>query len=126
MAQLAAPTIRNRSNLFHLFLPLFLVLAQVEAADYDVGPIRIAQPWARATPKGAKSGAGYMTITNNGSTPDRLSCVSNDASAKCQIHTMTTENELPIVDQSRPAWPPQGCASVCKQWSSSHRSLLNA
>ena len=66
--------------------------AQVQAADYDVGPIHIAQPWARATPKGAKSGAGYMTITNNGSTPDRLSCVSSDASAKCQIHSMTMEN----------------------------------
>ena len=66
--------------------------AQVEAADYDVGPIHIAQPWARATPKAAKSGAGYMTITNNGSTPDRLSCVSSDASAKCQVHTMTMEN----------------------------------
>ena len=66
--------------------------AQVQAADYDVGPIHVAQPWARATPKGAKSGAGYMTITNNGSTPDRLSCVSSDASAKCQVHTMTTEN----------------------------------
>ena len=56
--------------------------AQVQAADYDVGPIHIAQPWARATPKGAKSGAGYMTVTNNGSTPDRLSCLSSDASAK--------------------------------------------
>jgi copper(I)-binding protein len=66
--------------------------AQVQAADYDVGPIHIAQPWARATPKGAKSGAGYMTITNNGSTTDRLSCVSSDASAKCQVHTMTMEN----------------------------------
>jgi copper(I)-binding protein len=51
--------------------------AQVHAADYDVGPIHIAQPWARATPKGAKSGAGYLTITNNGSTADRLSCVSS-------------------------------------------------
>ena len=66
--------------------------AQVHAADYDVGPIHIAQPWARATPKGAKSGAGYLTITNNGSTADRLSCVSSDASAKCQVHTMTTED----------------------------------
>jgi periplasmic copper chaperone A len=65
---------------------------QVQAADYDVGPMHIAQPWARATPKGAKSGAGYMTITNNGSTPDRLSCVSSDASAKCQVHSMTMEN----------------------------------
>ena len=68
------------------------VLIGLHVADYDVGPIHIAQPWARATPKGAKSGAGYLTITNNGSTADRLSCVSSDASAKCQVHTMTMEN----------------------------------
>ena len=62
------------------------------AADYDVGSIHISQPWARATPKGASSGAAYMTITNKGSTPDRVSCVSSDISAQCQIHSMTMDN----------------------------------
>jgi periplasmic copper chaperone A len=62
------------------------------AADYDVGSIHISQPWARATPKGASSGAAYMTITNKGSTPDRVSCVSSDASAQCQIHSMSMDN----------------------------------
>ena len=62
------------------------------AADYDIGSIHITQPWARATPKGASSGAAYMAITNNGKTPDRVSCVSSDASAQCQIHTMATED----------------------------------
>ena len=61
------------------------------ATDYDVGSIHIAQPWSRATPKGATTGAGYMTITNKGTTPDRVSCVSSDASAQCQIHSMTME-----------------------------------
>src|SRR6516165_4978394 len=61
------------------------------AADYDLGSIHISQPWSRATPKGAASGAGYMTLTNNGTTPDRVSCVSDDASAQCQIHSMTME-----------------------------------
>src|SRR5262249_24341765 len=51
----------------------------VQAADYDVGSIHIAQPWSRATPKGAKAGAGYMAITNKGTTPDKVSCVSDDA-----------------------------------------------
>jgi periplasmic copper chaperone A len=62
------------------------------SAEYDVGAIHIAQPWARATPKGASSAAGYLTVTNNGTMPDRLNCVSDDASAKCQIHSMTMEN----------------------------------
>lgn len=63
-----------------------------QAADYDVGPIHIAQPWARATPKGAVAGAAYMTITNTGKTPDKVNCVSSDASAQCQIHTMSMDN----------------------------------
>jgi len=61
------------------------------AADYDVGSLHISQPWARATPKGAASGAGYMTVTNKGTAPDRLNCVSDDASKECQIHSMVME-----------------------------------
>lgn len=61
------------------------------AGDYDLGSIHISQPWSRATPKGAASGAGYMTLTNKGATPERVSCVSDDASAQCQIHSMTME-----------------------------------
>ena len=61
------------------------------AAEYDVGSMHITQPWSRATPKGATSGAGYMTITNKGTSPDKVSCVSDDASAQCQIHSMTME-----------------------------------
>ena len=75
---------------FALSLGQFLA-DQARAADYDVGAIHIAQPWARATPKGASSGAGYMSVTNNGAAPDRLTCVSSDASAECQIHTLTME-----------------------------------
>ena len=63
-----------------------------QATDYNVGPIQITAPWARATPKGASTGAAYMTITNTGKTPDKVSCVSSDASAECQIHTMVMSN----------------------------------
>jgi periplasmic copper chaperone A len=62
-----------------------------QTADYDVGSIHITQPWSRATPKGSTAGAGYMTITNKGTTPDKVSCVSDDASGQCEIHSMTME-----------------------------------
>ena len=39
-----------------------------------------------------------MAITNNGKTPDRVSCVSSDASAQCQIHTMATEDGVMKMD----------------------------
>jgi copper(I)-binding protein len=35
-----------------------------------------------------------MTLTNKGATPERVSCVSDDASAQCQIHSMTMEDGL--------------------------------
>jgi periplasmic copper chaperone A len=75
-----------------LFAAAQTFAARAEAADYSVGPIKITDPWARATPKGASSGAGYLTITNNGTVPDRLSCASSDVSAQCQIHSMVMDN----------------------------------
>jgi periplasmic copper chaperone A len=77
--------------------PLLLVQLSAKpavAADYDVGSMHISQPWARATPKGADDGAGYMTITNKGTAPDRVSCVSDDASTQCVIHSMTMEGGI--------------------------------
>lgn len=68
-----------------------LVSPALAAGDYNVGSIHISQPWSRATPKGAAAGAGYMTLTNKGSAPDKVSCVSDDASAQCQIHSMTMD-----------------------------------
>jgi copper(I)-binding protein len=73
--------------------PLVLgVTLPANAADYDLGSIHISQTWARATPNGASAGAAYMTITNKGTEPDRVSCVASDASAQCEIHTMTMDN----------------------------------
>jgi periplasmic copper chaperone A len=69
-----------------------LATTAASAADYDVGSIHISQPWSRATPKGASAGAAYMTLTNNGKTADRVNCVASDASAECQIHSMTMDN----------------------------------
>jgi copper(I)-binding protein len=68
---------------------LQLMANQVLAADYKVGSIQISQPWARATPKGASSGAAYMTVTNSGTAAQHLNCVSSDAATECQIHEMT-------------------------------------
>jgi periplasmic copper chaperone A len=91
MSHLAGSYVRSGFAAACALAALQFVATCAQAADYDVGAIHIAQPWARATPKGASSGAGYMTVTNAGTTPDRLTCVASDASAQCQIHTMTME-----------------------------------
>jgi copper(I)-binding protein len=69
-------------------LCLALAVGSATAADYKIGSLDVTQPWARATPKGASTGAAYMTITNNGGKTERLSCASSPAAAQCQIHEM--------------------------------------
>ncbi len=69
-----------------------LLVLPAQAEDVTSGSVKISAPWARATPKGAAVGAGYMTITNNGSTPDRLIGGASDVSNRFEIHETTMDN----------------------------------
>jgi uncharacterized protein YcnI/copper(I)-binding protein len=52
---------------------LRIVAASASApAAFKAGSLTVEAPWSRATPAGAKVGAGYMRIVNSGSEPDRL------------------------------------------------------
>lgn len=62
------------------------------ATDYEAGSLAISGPWSRATPKGAESAIGYMTIKNNGTTPDRLIGGSIDVAETFELHSMVIEN----------------------------------
>jgi copper(I)-binding protein len=68
-----------------------LALAAVPAFAQGAS-IQIAEPWARATPKGATSGAVYMTIDNKADAEDHLTGVSSDAATTLQIHEMKVVN----------------------------------
>jgi hypothetical protein len=59
-----------------------------QAADVTAGSLKIFAPWARATPKGASVGGGYMTITNSGTAPDRLIGGSADVAGSFEVHEM--------------------------------------
>jgi hypothetical protein len=54
--------------------------------------ITVEQPWSRATPAGAMTGAVYMTLDNKSGTADRLTGASSDVADKLQIHEMKVEN----------------------------------
>jgi copper(I)-binding protein len=64
------------------------------AADVMAGTLKISAPWARATPKGASVGGGYMTITNTGTAPDRLTGGSTNVSSKFELHEMSMDNGI--------------------------------
>ncbi len=72
---------------------LFFNVAAI-ATDYKAGSIEITNSWSRATPKGASTAIGYMTIKNVGTTSDHLIDASVDVAAGVQLHSMILENGI--------------------------------
>lgn len=74
---------------------LTLVAAPAKAAAaesvFRLKDLVIAGPWARATPGGAKVGGGYVKITNNGSTADRLVGGSLVSAGAVEVHEMRVD-----------------------------------
>ena len=67
-----------------------LLFSQAATAhEFKQGDLTIGHPWSRATLPGAKVAAGYLTVKNAGSTPDRLISVTADIAGKGEIHEMT-------------------------------------
>ena len=56
-------------SLFTLALALALSAAPALAQEFKAGDIVVEKPWARATPKGAEVGGGYLTIQNKAPRP---------------------------------------------------------
>jgi copper(I)-binding protein len=75
-----------------VFFAAALAVSAASAADYKAGSLEISDLWSRATPKGASVAAGYMTIKNSGSTPDRLIEGSSDVASKFEVHEMKMES----------------------------------
>lgn len=62
--------------------------AQTPAANAIV----VEQAWARATPRGAKTGAAYMTLVNNGTSADRLLGATTPLADKIEFHRETKDD----------------------------------
>ena len=68
-------------------LALLLILASVlPLAAQSAGPLVVREAWSRATPGGAKIGAGYLTVENTGSAPDRLVGAEAESAGRVEIH----------------------------------------
>jgi periplasmic copper chaperone A len=64
------------------------------AHDYKIGSIEITTPWTRATPPSARTGGGFMTITNKGTVADRLVSARSNASDKVEVHEMQMDGNV--------------------------------
>lgn len=73
---------------------LALLSGSAFAQGYKVGPLDVDHPWARATPKSAPVGGGFLTVTNTGATADRLVSVTAAVSDKVELHEMSMEGGI--------------------------------
>lgn len=73
---------------FHaLTLAAFLLAANSASGEQaKSGSISVDNAWSRATAQSVDIGVGYLTIRNDGDTPDRLVSVSTPVADKAEIH----------------------------------------
>src|ERR1700744_5920767 len=77
--------------LFMAFAPC-IAGSPARADEVKAGDLVISQAWSRATPNGAKIGAGYLTIENKGTAADKLVAVTGDVSPRIEVHEMSMNN----------------------------------
>jgi periplasmic copper chaperone A len=75
-------------------IALILSTTLAFAHEFKVGDLEIHHPWSKAMNPGAKTGGGFMKITNHGTTPDRLIKVSSDVAGLVQVHEMKVDNGM--------------------------------
>lgn len=92
---------------FRLILGIAFALAggvKANAQTSSASSVVVERPWARATPGGAKTGAAYLTLINNGESKDQLLGATTPVADKVQFHSTTDENgmsrmrEIPVID----------------------------
>lgn len=73
---------------------LALLLAPAaRAQDTALGALRIGTPWTRAMRAGG-TGAGFMTIRNTGTAPDRLMAARTPLAQVVELHTHIREGDV--------------------------------
>jgi copper(I)-binding protein len=97
LAKRACPHIRSDS-MFRTACTIAALLAALampaQATDVMAGKLKISAPWARATPKGAPVGGGYLTITNMGSESDRLIGGVTGICKSVEVHEMKMDKGI--------------------------------
>ena len=63
------------------------------ARQFEKDGLVIDNAWTRATPEGAKNGAGYLTITNKGKETDRLTGGTFPDADEVQVHEMKMDGD---------------------------------
>ena len=75
---------------------VFSLIATTPAFGEDLrhGDLTLKDAYSRATPPGARTGAGYMTIENTGSEADRLLAVECACADVSEIHEVVMDDNV--------------------------------
>ena len=102
----------HRSYLRAAVAVTLLFALPAAAHDYRAGDIAIGHPWTRAIGAAAPTAAGYMSLRNAGTAPDRLIAAGSPRARGVEIHEMTMTDGVmrmrPLADGI--AIPPGGTA----------------
>jgi copper(I)-binding protein len=83
----------TRSIAFAIFAALLFSGAAL-AHDYQVKALTVSNPFARATPPGARVAGAFMTIRNAGPEADRLISASSPVAGLVEIHEMAMDGGM--------------------------------
>lgn len=61
---------------------------------FTAGDVTVTGAWLRATPKGAKSAAAYLVVSNTGAAPDTLIGATSEAASDISLHSMTMDGNM--------------------------------
>ncbi|AWN43302.1 copper chaperone PCu(A)C [Methylobacterium durans] len=103
-----APTWHLRTLAALGFLSLLAAPMPAAARDGAADALKIGQPWSRATPNGARVAGGYLSITNTGREPDRLTGGTFAEAARVEVHSQSVEGgiaRMAPVDAGLPIGP---------------------
>lgn len=62
--------------------------------EYQAGALHIDHPHARPTPPGGRTGAAYFSVSNKGSSQDRLLRASSPRAAAVELHSMSMDGNV--------------------------------
>lgn len=77
-----------------LTLASFTSIAAGHAHEIKVGNLVIGHPWSRQSPMAADVAAGFLTIDNTGTEPDRLVKATAEITPKVQLHDMKMDADV--------------------------------
>lgn len=95
-------------------IALALMITGFGAMAQSSGGITVESIWARATPPGAKTGAVYLTLANNGTADDRLVGASTPFAGMAGLHTEIMANGVMEMRPVKSVDVPPGGKAVLK------------